>query len=121
MALSKKSKEAKKSQNHNTKLSKNIKTSLPSKLCLTLLEKKNYVTSLQNITLLTELGMVVTKIHKVLKFVASPYLRGWITHNTKMRNKAKLAGNLYLDLFYKLVVNSTFGKMCENLRGKKYS
>ena len=77
------------------------------------------MTSLQNILLLTELGMIVTKVHNILKFIASPYLRAWILHNTQMRNEAKSAGNLYLDMFYKLVVNSTFGKLCENLRGKE--
>lgn len=91
---------------------------MQSKLCLTLLKKEKYITSLENLILLSQLGVKITKIHKVLKFVAAPYLKRWVIHNTKKRNEAKMNQNLYLDLFYKFIINSTFGKLCENLKGK---
>lgn len=118
LALSKLGKMYKKDQNYNKPLSDSLaSSSTPSKLCLTLIDKEKYKTTLENLLLLTEMGLKVTRLHRVLQSTSSPFLEKWVLHNTRMRNEAKKNGNVYLDLFYKLVVNATFGKLCENLKG----
>ena len=105
-ALSEKSKLYKKEQNYGkeSNVTSTPSPSSPSKLCLSLLPKFHFKTTLENLLLLTELGYEVTRVHNVLRAVSSPFLRRWVFHNTLKRNEAKKNGNLYLDMFYKLVV-----------------
>ena len=57
--------------------------------------------------------MKVTKVHKILAFQQKPWLREYIDFNTNMR---KAANNDFEKDFYKLTINSVFGKTMENLR-----
>ena len=57
-------------------------------------------------------GMIVEKIHEIISFKQSRWLEGYISFNTKKRNKAK-------DDFkkeFKLLNNAAFGKFLENVR-----
>ena len=93
--------------------SKGINYKPTEKLILDLYDKKHYVLHYKNLKTYLELGIKLTKIHKVLKFKQSKWLEPYIDLNTKLREKA--VDKFEQDLF-KLMNNSVFGKSCENVR-----
>ena len=64
----------------------NIPNNQIRKLIPTLNNKKNYVVHCKNLELYLELGLNVTKVHRVLSFDQSPLLAEYIDFNTKMRS-----------------------------------
>ena len=91
----------------------NISIGLVSKLIPTLRDKKEYVLHCHNLQLYLDIGFKMKKVHRVLKFDQSPWLKQYIDCNTEKRKHAK---NSFKKDFFKLMNNSVFGKTMENLR-----
>ena len=83
------------------------------KLVPNLYDKKNYVCDIRNLQYYLKKGLVLTKIHRAIRYERSPWLKQYIDFNTKERTKAK--NDFEKDLF-KLMNNAVFGKTMENVR-----
>ena len=90
-------------------------TSVP-KLVPSLDSKTKYVVHYRALKLYLQLGMKVTKVHRILSFDQRPWLREYIDFNTAQR--AATSSNFLKNLF-KLMNNSIFGKTMENVRNRR--
>ena len=90
-----------------------IKVGDVKKLIPNLDNKTNYVVHYRNLQLYLSLGMKLTKIHRVLKFKQSHWMKKYIDFNTEKRTNA--ANGFEKDLF-KLMINSDYGKTTKNLQ-----
>jgi hypothetical protein len=85
---------------------------IDGKLKSTLLPKVQYKAHIANLRLGMELGYQITKVHRGIKFTQRRYMAPYIKKLAQERRKNK--NNPSLSEFYKLIMNSLFGKTCEN-------
>ena len=75
--------------------------------------KSNYIVYYRNLQLYLSLGMKLTKIHKILRFKQSDWMKIYINFNTEKR---KNVTNKLEKTFFKLIISSVYGKAMENLQ-----
>ena len=90
-----------------------IKLGDVKKLIPNLGNKANYVLHYRSLQLYLSLRMKLTKTHRVLKFKQSDWMKKCINFNTEKRANA---ANSFGKDFFKLMINSVYGKTMENLR-----
>ena len=83
------------------------------KLIATVQEKNKYVMNISTIKQAQKLGLKSKKVHRAIESTKSDLLKPYIDKNTRLRKRAK---NGFEKDFFKLMNNSIFGKMIENVR-----
>ena len=83
------------------------------KLVSNLYDKKGYVLHITSLKQELNHGLILKKVHRVIRFNQEAWLKPYIDMNTGLR---KQANNDFEKDFFKLMNNSDFGKTMENVR-----
>ena len=83
------------------------------KLVPNLRDKKGYVIHIRALNQALKHGLILDRIYRAIEFDQSAWMKPYIDFNTQLRTKAK---NDFEKDFFKLINNSVFGKMMENIR-----
>ena len=82
------------------------------KLICNLYDKKNYVDHISSLKQALNHGLILKKVHRVIKFNERAWLKEYIDMNTEYRMNAK---NDFENDFFKLMNNAVLGKTMENV------
>ena len=93
-------------------LSERMEVNKCKKLVCNLFNKKKYVAHINALKQVLNHGLKLKKIHKIIEFNQEAW-KPYIDMNTELRKAAK---NDFEKYFFKLMNNSVFGKMMENIR-----
>ena len=83
------------------------------KLLLTQVDKENYLAHFSILKFYLEKGMILKKVHRIIKFYQKPFFKPYIDSNSRKRAAAK---NAFEKDYYKYKNNSLFGKTMEDVR-----
>ena len=105
-------------ENHNELpfLVEKIKIGREEKLAPNLKRKKRCVVHIKALDQALKHVLKLKKVHRVIKFQQSRWMKAYIMLNTRLRKEAK---NEFEKDFFKLMNNSVFGKTMENIRNHK--
>ena len=78
--------------------------------------KKDYVVHYKNLKQYLNMGLELKAVHRAISFKQSPWMEPYIRKNTVLRTATKIA---FEKDFFKLMINSVFGKTIENLRKRQ--
>ena len=93
----------------------NITTGSVKKLVPNVMNKNNYVIHYRNLQQCLEKGLILKKVHRILKFKQKDWMKPYIDFNTE---KIKEATNDADKNLFKLLNNAVYGKTMQNLRKK---
>ena len=94
-------------------LPEKMKIDKTQKLVCNLHDKKKYVVHISILKQALNHGLKLNKVHRVIEFNQKAWLKKYIDINTELRKKAS---NDFEKDFFKLMSNTLFGKMMENVR-----
>ena len=87
-----------------------------TKLVCTVQDKENYVVHIRALEQALNHGLILKQAHEVIEFKQEAWLKPYIDINTEFRQEAK---NQFEKDFFKLMINSMFGKTMENVRNHR--
>ena len=90
-----------------------IKVGGVKKLIFNLGDKVRYVVRYKNLEYYLSLGMKLVKIHRILSFKQSNWLKSYVDFNTEKRKQSSCE---FDKNFFKLMINCVYGKSTENIR-----
>ena len=79
-------------------------------------DKKKYVVHIKTLDQALKNGLILKRVHRVIQFEQSTWLKVYIMFNTLLRMAAK---NEFEKDFFKLMNNAVFGKTMENIRNHR--
>ena len=103
--------------NYLSFLSERIKIEKVEKLVTDLHDKNEYVIHIRSLKQTLNHGLVLKKVHGVIKFNQKAWLKPYVDINTELRKRTK---NDFEKYFFKLVNNSVFSKTMGNIRKLRY-
>ena len=83
------------------------------KLLLTQYDKQNYLVHFAILKFYLKMGLILSKVHRVIKFRQKPFFKLYIDTNSRKRAASK---NAFEKDYYKYKNNSLFGKTMEDVR-----
>ena len=83
-----------------------------NKLVCNIYDKENYVVYIRALKQALTHGLILKKVHRVIKFNQEAQLNPYIDMNTKLRAETK---NDFEKDFFELMYNAVFGKTKENV------
>jgi hypothetical protein len=78
----------------------------------TLRKKKYYRSHIANLRLGLELGYKIIRVHRGIRFRQKPFMKNYVEKLARLRKENMNVPSLCE--FFKLLMNSLFGKTCEN-------
>jgi hypothetical protein len=86
------------------------------KLTATFHNREKIILHALNLKLYLKLGMKIIQVFRVIKFSQKPFMKSWVDFCTEKRSKST---NDFSKNFWKLLVNSVYGKTIESVVNRK--